>query len=301
MKTNGKPEAAQANARPDSVVSQFSDWVQHGTENFFAAQRILLDLVMRQNAMAMNALRGRLASATPASAVLTDVAGEGFANFIAAQRILLKLSKHQNEIVMTGVKERVGAATPAAAMADLLRRSVDTFIDLQEHFLDTAAKQSEAWVESARTGRAFTGKGLGELAREGIENLVVTQKKLLDVIAEETAKATKEAKAAAKPVKKTDLAELTRHSVDAFIEAQKKLLETAGRQFEANMEAAGKAADVFAAAPGTTFGELTRQGVANFVAAQKALLDVMVKPRPVPAKGSAREHAGPAAQRARAR
>ncbi|MBZ5609203.1 MAG: hypothetical protein LAP38_13150 [Acidobacteriia bacterium] len=299
MKTNGKHGVAE-HARNDSLISQFSVWVQHGTENFFSAQRILLDLVMRQNAMAMNALRGRLAAATPVPAVLTGVAGEGFANFVAAQKILLGLAKQQNEIVMTGVKERVGAATPAAAMADLLRRSVETFIDLQEHFLDAASKQSKAWVEATKTGKAFTGKGLGEFAREEIENLALTQKKFLDVIAEETAKATKGSKAAPKPVKKTELAELTRHSVDAFIEAQKELLDTAGQQFEVNVEAAGKAAGLFAAAPGTGLAELTRQGVENFVAAQKALLDLMVQPQHTPAKGSAKEHARPAAQHARA-
>jgi len=291
MKTNGKSASADAGA----VISQFSSWVQQGTENFFAAQRILLDMVMRQNTMAMNALRSRLAAAAPATAVLTDVAAEGFANFIAAQRILLELSKHQNKIVMTGVKERVGASTSAATMADLLRRSVDTFIDLQEQFLDAAAKQAKAWEESAKTGKAFAGKDFSAMAREGIDNLVATQRKFLDVIAEETAKATKEAKSPIKPGQKSELAELTRHSVDAFIEAQKKLLETAGKQFEANVEAAGKAVKVFAAPPDTTFAELTRQGVENFVAAQKALLDVMIKP--APAKGSAKEHTRPAAKR----
>jgi len=299
MKTNGAPASAEAIAGRDSVISQFSNWVQQGTESFFAAQRILLDLVMRQNAMAMNALRARLAAAGPASKTLTDVAGEGFANFIAAQRTLLELSKHQNEIVMTGVKERVGASAAAGAMADLLRRNVDTFIDLQEHFLEVAAKQFKAWQESAKTGKAFAGKGFGELAREGMENLVATQKRILDVIAEETAKATKAGKPPAKPAKEVELAELTRHSVDAFLEAQKQLLDTAAKQLEANVEAAGKAADAFTAARGPALGELTRAGVENFVAAQKALLDVMIKPAPT--KAAAKEHAHPAAKHARAR
>jgi hypothetical protein len=301
MKTDVKSGHAEADARHDSLIAQFSNWVEQGTENFFSAQRILLDLVMRQNAMAMNALRQRLAASTPASGVLTEVAGEGFANFIAAQKILLGLAKQQNEIVMTGVKERVGAATPAAAMADLLRRSVETFIDLQEHFLDSAAKQSKAWVEAAKTGKAFTGKGVGEFAQEGLESLAAAQRKFLDVIAEEAAKATKQVKTPPKAAAKTtELAELTRHSVDAFIEAQKELLETAGKQFELNLKAAGKAAGAFVPPAGTTLGELTRHGVENFVSAQKALLDLMVKPRPVPSKGTAKEHAHAAAHRVHA-
>jgi hypothetical protein len=44
MKTDGKPRPVEAPGR-DSVISQFSDWVKQETENFFAAQPILLDLV----------------------------------------------------------------------------------------------------------------------------------------------------------------------------------------------------------------------------------------------------------------
>jgi len=301
MKTVAEPEPAKAGVRESSMISLFSDWVQQGTENFFAAQRILLDLVMRQNSMAMNALRERLAAATPGPAALTEVAGEGFERFIAAQKILLDLAKRQNEIVMTGVKERVGASQPAAAMTDLLRRSVDTFIDLQEQFLDTAKKQTKGWVDSSKTGKPFAGKGFAELAGEGFESLVQTQNKFLDLIAEETTKATKEAKGAEKAPKPPELTELARHSVEAFVEAQKKLMETAGSQIESNLKSARRAFGALTPPAGTTLADLTREGVQSFVAAQKALLDVMVKPRPVPTKGSAKEHAHRAAHPAHAR
>jgi phage FluMu protein gp41 len=295
MKTVVEPEHAETHAREDALIPLFSEWVQQGTENFFAAQRILLDLVMRQNAMAINALRERLGTTSSGSTVLTGVAGEGFTNFFAAQKILLDLAKEQNEIVMTGVKERVGVASPVGAMTDLLRRSVETFINLQEHFLDAAAKQTKTWVDSAKTGKPLSAKGLGDFAREELANFVKTQKEFLDVIAEETAKATKEVKGTAKPAPKTDLDELARHSVDAFVEAQKRLLDTAGRQIELNIKGAKKSVDVLTTRGETTLTELTRQGVENFVAAQKALLDVMVKP----AKGSAKEHARSAANKAR--
>ncbi len=301
MKDNGKAEVAEADLRQEPLISQFSNWVQMGTENFFAAQRILLDLVMRQNAMAMNALRGRLAASAPASAILSDVAGEGFANFVAAQEILLDLAKQQNDIVMTGVMERVGAGTPAAAMAEILRRSVETFIDLQEHFLTTAYKQSKAWVESVKSGQPYAGKTVAELAQEGIENVSQAQKKLLDVIAEEAAKAGKYTKAAPGTARKPALTELARQSAEAFIDVQKELLSTAGRQFEANLKAGGDAAGMFTPPKGTTLGELTWQGVENFVNAQKALLDLMINQRPAPAKKTAKEHARAAAHHVGAR
>ena len=103
MKQNIKSEAPEAPARPASPVALFSEWVQQGTENYFAAQRILLDLVMRQNAMAMNTLRERFAGERPVAAV-SEFAGEGVSNFIAAQKILLNLADRQNEIVMKGLK-----------------------------------------------------------------------------------------------------------------------------------------------------------------------------------------------------
>ena len=56
MKKNGKTETPEAAPRTPSPAAMFSEWMQQGTETFFASQRILLDLVMRQNAMAMGAV-----------------------------------------------------------------------------------------------------------------------------------------------------------------------------------------------------------------------------------------------------
>ena len=289
MKHNVKTAPAEASARPATPISLFSEWVQQGTETFFSTQRILLDLVMRQNAMAMNTIRERFTATRPSAAnALTEMAGEGMVNYIAAQKILLDLAQRQNDIVLSGVKERVGTSAPAAAMSDLLRRSVDTFIDLQRHFLDVADKQTNAWVESAKSGKTFTGEGLAELAREGMENFVAAQKKFLDVVGEEAAKAAKPRNGGAKGEKPTELAELARQSVDAFIDAQKRLLDTAGEQMRVNMKAAGRTMNLFTPVPGPNLADMTRQGVESFVAAQKALLDVMTRPR-------AAAHAHPAA------
>jgi len=272
MKAHVKPEHAPVHAQEPSVVPQFSEWVKQGTENFFAAQRILLDLVMRQNALAIDALRERLTAKGPRpGAVLSEVAGEGFAGFIAAQKVFLNLAQKQNEIVVLGIKERIGASTPAAAMTDLLRRGVDTFIDLQQHFLDVAEKQTTAWLEAAKTGKPYSGKDLVQLVREGFDDVARRQKDFLDAIAEETTKAAKGIKEHEKAAKKTPLAELARQSGEAFIEAQKKLLETATEKIE--FKVPGLVPDT-----GTSLATFTRQSVENFVAAQKALLDVMVNP-----------------------
>jgi hypothetical protein len=185
-------------------------------------------------------------------------------------------------------------------MTDLLRRSVDTFIDLQTHFLDVAAKQSDAWVHSAKSGKAFEGKGLAELAREGMEKFVESQKKFLDVVAEETEKATKARNGAVANGEATELSELARRS--AFIEAQKKLLDTAGEQAHAGLKTSAKVLNRFSPVRGPGLAELTRQGVESFVAAQKSLLDVMTRRRPMATHPHPAAKAGPkpTARRARA-
>jgi hypothetical protein len=163
----------------------------------------------------------------------------------------------------------------------LLRRGVENYIHLQKHFLNVADKQTDAWVEAAKTGKAFTGKGVADMAREGMEYFAETQKKFLDEVAKDTAKAAERAKHGngADKEEPTKLTELARESTDAFIDAQKKLLDTAGKQVELNLKGVRKTADVYAPLPGKELVDLTRQGVESFVAAQKALIDVMTKPK----------------------
>lgn len=282
MPAVAKFESSRAHPRESSFVTLLSGWMQQGVNSFFATQRILLDLAMRQNASVMHLLRERLADPhhSPA-AILTELAGEGMSNFIEAQKVLLNLAQEQNQIVMSGVKERVGGSVPATAMTDLLRRSVATFIDMQQDFLKIAGKQTHTWMEAAKTGKAFDGERLIEMARDGMENFVHAQKKFLDVIAEETGKATsgKHANGAGKKMKKTEIAELARQATESFLEAQKNLFEVAGRQMNANLKTASKTMELMRPLPLMPLAELTREGVKSFVDAQKELMGVMLKPQ----------------------
>jgi len=251
-----------------------------------------MDLVMRQNANTLHAIQERLtaARAIPGE-VVTEIAGEGLSNFVAAQRVLLHLAERENEIVMTGVKERAGGYVPLAAMTELVRRSLDTFIDMQQHFLSLAAKQTDAWIDSAKSGAPFAGEGLAELARDGMENFVRSQKKFLDVIAEETAHATGATTNGKHAGRKTEVTELARQAAEAFIDAQKKLLDVATQQMAVNMKTARKTMEVVNPIPAGTLQELTRQTVDGFVAAQKALLEIMPKTGRAPEARPAHAHA----------
>ncbi|MFZ0772095.1 MAG: hypothetical protein WCA49_12715 [Candidatus Sulfotelmatobacter sp.] len=280
MPTTVKSESSRTHSGESSFVSLLSGWAQQGVQSFFATQRILLDLAMRQNASLMHSLRQQLSDPDHSpTAILSEVTAEGMANFIEGQRILLELGQKQNEILMGGVKERVGEWPAAQAVTDLLRRSVETFIHMQQEYLKIAGKQTHTWVEAAKDGEPYQTEHLVDLARESMENFVKAQKHFMDVIAEETAKATGAKHTnGAKKLKKTELSQLAREATESFIEAQKKLVDVAGRQMNASVKTAGKTLEFFRPFPFLPLAELTREGVKSYVDAQKELMAVMAKP-----------------------
>jgi len=287
-------------AREPSSISMLAGWVRQGTESFFASQRVLMDLVMRQNAQTLSAFQKRLADARHiAGTAATEMAGEGISNFIAAQRVLLNLAQRQNEILTTAVKERAGNAAPVTAVTDLLSRGVDTVIGMQQHFLTLAARQTDSWIDATKSGEPFEGVHLAELARDSMETFVRSQKKFLDVLAEETAHATgADTNGKTHATKKTELTELARQSAEAYIDAQKKLLDVAAQQFKVNAKTAREALEAMNPLPTETLGELARHTVDGFVESQQALLDVIAKPPHVPAKAhETEEHHKPTARK----
>jgi hypothetical protein len=286
-------------AREPSPISTLAGWLRQGTESFFASQRILMDLVMRQNAHTITAFQGRLTDARHiAGSAVTEMAGEGISNFIAAQRVLLNLAQRQNELLTTVVKERTGGYAPVEAFTDLFSRGVDTVIGMQQHFLTMAARQADEWIDAARSGEPFEGIHLTALARESMETFVRSQKRFLDVLAEETAHATGETNGRHAASKKTELTELARQSAEAYIDAQKKLLDVATQQLKVNAKTAREAITAMNPLPAETLGELARHTVEGFVESQQALLNLMVKP--APKAHTAAEHPKPARKRAAA-
>jgi len=281
-----KHEPTTHPARESSFVSLLSGWVQQGVESLLSTQRILVDLAMSQNARAMNFLRERLQDPAfrPAS-ILTEVASEGMSNFIEGQKVLLNLAQKEYEIATRGVKERVGRYTAAVAATDLMQRSFDTFVNMQQDFLKTAEKQTHAWLNAVKAGKPYDPEGLSELARDTFDTFVRNQKKFLDVVSEEMTKATSgKDRAAKKPVKKTQITELAREATDAFIEAQKKLMDVAGRQTNAQVKAVGKTMDMLPPPPFINWPEMTRESVKSLVDAEKAVIDSVTKRRVEPRK-----------------
>jgi len=158
--------------------------------------------------------------------ILTELAVEGTSSLVEAQRALLNLAQRENDIILNGVKERIDGFLPAVAMTDLVRRSLETLLGMQQELLTTTSKQTLQWLESEKAGKGERGTRMVEFAREGVETFTRAQKKFLDVVAQEAAKATSAKKEHdVKIAKRTELAQLARDAGKAFIEAQKRLLD----------------------------------------------------------------------------
>ncbi len=295
MPRNGRTESSTVHTGDSSFVSLLSGWVQQGVENFFATQRILVDLAMSQNANAMNLVRSRITDSDfcPA-AVLTELAGEGMSNFIEGQKLLLNLAQKEYEIVTTGVKERVSGNAAAVAITDLAERGFNTFVEMQLDFLKLASKQTDTWLTAIKAGKGFDTEGLVETAQDAMGTFVHAQKKFLNILAEETSKATT-GKESTRKAKKTELTALAKEATDAFIDAQKKMMDVAGKQVSAQMHAAGQTLNMITPFPFIPIPDLTREGVRTFVNAEKALIDtVMHRPETKSASKTTPRHKRPA-------
>jgi len=277
MPRNGKTESSTVHTGDSSFVSLLSGWVQQGVENFFATQRILVDLAMSQNANVMSMVRKRFQDPEfcPAE-VASELAGEAMTNFIEGQKLLLDLAQREHEILTEGVKERVSGSNTAVAVTELAQRGFNTFVELQQDFLKMASKQTHTWLTAVKAGKPFDAGNLVEMAREAMDEFVHTQKKFLDVIAEETTKATS-GKEPVQKRKKTELSKMAEQATDAFIAAQKKLMDVAGQQVNASMKAAGRAVNMIAPFPFIPVPDLTREGVKRFVTAEKELIDTVMQ------------------------
>jgi molybdenum-dependent DNA-binding transcriptional regulator ModE len=212
--------------------------------------------------------------------LLTELAVEGTSNLVEAQRTLLHLAKQENEIILNGVKERVGISAPAVAAADLVRRGVDTLIGMQEELLTTTSKQTLDWLESEKAGKGGRTARLVEFAREGVETFTKAQKNFLEVVAQETAKATRgKVEHEGKAVKKTEIMHLAREAGNAFIEAQKRLLDVIGQQLNVNLDVATRGLERMSPGQFLPMATATGEGVRKFVNAETSLIGSLIKPQ----------------------
>jgi len=211
--------------------------------------------------------------------LLTELAVEATSSLVEAQRTLLNLAKEENDILLNGVKERIGGFLPGVAMTELVQRSFDTVIGMQEELLTTTSKQTLQWLESEKTGKAERATHLVELAQGAVETFTRAQKKFLEAVAQEATKAVNgKHHHETRPTPKTELAELAGKAASAFIEAQKSLLDVIGQQMNVNLDLTTRSMELMSASRLLPMASLTGQGVKSFLEAEKSLIGSLVKP-----------------------
>jgi hypothetical protein len=212
-------------------------------------------------------------------ALLTELAVEGTSSLVEAQRTLLGLAQQENDIVLNGLKGRLGSFLPGVAMTDMVRRSVEILISMQQELLTATSKQTLEWVEAEKSGNPDRSAKLVELAREAVETFTHAQKKLLEVVAEESVRASGGKRAhAEKPLKKAELVALAREASAAFIEAQKSLLDVMGQQMNVNLDLAAESLQRISPAQLLPIASFSPQSVKNFFDTETSLIGSLVKP-----------------------
>lgn len=223
-------------------------------------------------------------------ALLTELAVEATSSLVEAQRTLLNLAQEENEILLNGVKERIGSFVPGIAMTELVRRSVDTVIAMQQELLTTTSKQTLQWLQSERIGKPDRTAHLIESAHAAVETFTRAQKKFLDVLSQEAVKAVEGKAPETKPAKKAEIAQLASKAANAFIEAQKKLLDVMGQQMNVNLDITTRSMELMKVSRLLPMANLSGEGLKNFLDTEKALLgSFMTSGKKVAPAGPARQ------------
>jgi len=281
--------AAAAPARLSALAGLSQNWARQGAESAAAALKIISDLTAQEVALLIGMLRERVNRKALASTV--EAYGRVVVGTADAGKIMLDLAAGETAVVAEGVKDVLQLGPSFAALVDFIPRGVGTLVDMQKSLLETISEQTTEATKAYADGRPWVNPlGAARAVRDGIEQFILTQKMLLDQVAEQVTIAT--AGGQAKPYRKSRASaaiDATREGVEKFIEAQKAVLELVVERAQAEESRAR-----VKPAPSTSFAELTRKSVQNFTDAQKSLLDLALRPLPASSKT---EKPRPAARR----
>jgi hypothetical protein len=218
-----------------------------------------------------------------AVSVLTELAVEGTSSLVEAHRTLLDLAQQENDLVLKVLKDQVSGFVPAAATADFLRRNINTLVEMQQELLTATSKQTVQWLELGATSKPDRTAQLLEFAREGVECFARAQKKFLDAVSEESARAMSGKLVADNKVETlTDLKQLGCDAGNAFVEAQKRLLDIMSQQMNVNLNVADRTAGAISPSQLMPVAVLARDTVKSFFDAETALVGSLMKARKTP-------------------
>jgi hypothetical protein len=193
-----------------------------------SAGRMVLDLTAAESALLAEAVKEGLRLPLVPRAV-TGILAHRVDTVIEMMKGLLDAAAGQILAALDSYLEGRGL-TAETSVAELIRRGIVGFVELEKQFLDLVAEEVAAAAEAWKNGRKPSrerNKVLTKLARQAVDEFINTQKKLLDLAIQEIGESedVEEPEVAAKPVKRTTIAELTQRSVQNLVTAQKSLLD----------------------------------------------------------------------------
>ncbi|HYL78545.1 MAG TPA: hypothetical protein VEU96_30415 [Bryobacteraceae bacterium] len=149
---------------------------------FLESQKLGLDIALQQNKLALNLVKGALGG--PARPYLDELANfleQGAQTFVDAQKKLLEFAG-QNAATMM---QAAGNSNPLAQMAELSRQAVDAFIEAQKQFLDLISRQAAGAARPTEPATDFLN-----MARQSFDNYVNMQRQFLETAANRMADTT---------------------------------------------------------------------------------------------------------------
>ena len=232
-----------AEIRNSFSIGLLSQWIGQGVDTLWATQRVLLDLVVRQNASAAAVLREMLSNSLPfRGGFLTQLAGEGMSGVVCAQQILLEAAVRQNEILITALRDRAEDSRVEAAV-NMLEGCTEIFVSMQQELLSIARNQAGVWAESPDSGKHTGDKDPAAVVGKVMENLARRHEELLRAVWDGTASLFASGRKKGTRLARTEVTELVRQSADSLIDMHKKLLDLAGKQLDAILKTAGRIFD----------------------------------------------------------
>jgi len=233
------------NASYSSLANLLLVWQKKGMERLFAMPRCAWELVtLNHPALRKSLPQGWPGVVSPFSIVVSS-AVEGATNLAEFPRVLLHLAQQENEIATRGVQERV-TCSAAVAVTERLRRTVDTFTEMQQECLAKLSNQLRQSLQAPPEGKALGAPGSTNKVLDTTRELFQAQARLLKAVVDDLAGKDGRKQRA---VEKTPALQLVREAARCLIEAQKELLVLTGRQVDVGLNFTARVAEWAKALP----------------------------------------------------
>ena len=144
-----------ASAIPGGSGLQMLDLASKAFDRFADTQRNAINLMLTQSHALLSVVREGAASASEANGISAGLVRQAVEESVSAQKKALDEFAAQSGPAIQKAKSQMGlAGTPAEAIADALKRGVESLTESQKEFLDFAASPLHATKAGPKTAKA---------------------------------------------------------------------------------------------------------------------------------------------------